>query len=124
MMATISSGSDTGVVHDYDPGTGDTSGIIIVGDCDSGPALETYIALRQMGMNVCLIEREPDPEPEPFFPVECMDIPAWPELYGGAPHRVPNHYPPAPKKLIGKSAPLKINHRIKQPGKLPRGNRS
>lgn len=40
------------------------------------------------------------------------------------PWRSPVHYPEAPKAIKPiKSAPLKINHIIKQPGPMRRGNR-
>lgn len=48
-------------------------------------------------------------------PVE-MPIPLWPELYEDAPHRVPNHYPPAPRKIEARrQAPAMAHKVLKQP---------
>ncbi len=49
---------------------------------------------------------------------EAAPYPAqfWSELYGDAPHRAPNHYPPAPPKIQFKSTALvKPKITIKQP---------
>ncbi len=107
---------NTAVAHDYDPGTNTSEIIIIVGDADSGTAVNAYIQLRKLGMDVCLLERDPEPEPFVSFELKYMGIPAWPELYGDAPHRAPNHYPPAPPKIQFKSTALgKPKVTIKQP---------
>ena len=98
----------------FDVGTGDTIAIIIVGSCDCGTAIHAYL-----GVQVTLIDINdvPEPEEKPFLlSIRYMGIPAWPELYGDAPHCVPNHYSPAPPKIqYNSTVPYKTKITIKQP---------
>ncbi len=104
-------------IADSYQGTGDTCAMIIIGSGNTWAAVNAYLQLRKLGVSVTLIAGTPDPEEKPFlFPIRCMGTPTWQELHGGAPHRVPNHYPPAPPKIQFKStAFIKPKITIKQP---------
>ncbi len=76
-------------------------GFSIVGGIESASSTGVCIYICPNDLMVLdpnmLTDVEPDLVVE-FETMQCL-VPLWPELYIDEPHRVPNHYPPAPRKI-------------------------